>query len=196
VTWGVHSQGLTKLDKAVTLQFMSILKFLGLKSDDLVLDGPETQTVRRIAGELDRLEPDKARYLAAFAYILSRVAHADLKVSEEEVRTMERIVVKIGGLSPEQAVMVVQMAKTQMLMFGATEDYLVTREFDRIATKDQKLALLECLFAVSASDESISTMEDSAIRQIASELKLDHADFIRIRSTFRDHLAVLKSEKG
>ncbi len=175
---------------------MSILRFLGLKSDETLAEGPETQTVRRIAGELDRLEPEKARYLAAFAYILSRAAHADLKVSEEEVRTMERILVKIGGLPPEQAVMVVQIAKTQTLMFGATEDYLVTREFDRIATKDQKLALLECLFAVSASDESISTIEDSAIRQIASELKLDHADFIRIRSIFRDHLAVLKKEKS
>ncbi|RPJ62437.1 MAG: TerB family tellurite resistance protein [Acidobacteria bacterium] len=175
---------------------MSILKFLGLKSEESVADGPETQAVRKIAGELDRLEPEKARYLAAFAYILSRVAHADLKVSEDEVRTMERILVKIGMLSPEQAVMVVQIAKTQTLMFGATEDYLVTREFDRIATREQKLALLECLFAVSASDESISTVEDRSIRQVASELRLDHADFIRIRSTFRDHLAVLKSEKS
>lgn len=173
---------------------MSILKFLGLKSDDSGPEAAETQTVRRIAGELDRLEPEKARYLAAFAYILSRVAHADLNVSEQEARTMERILIKIGGLSAEQAVMVVQIAKTQTLMFGATEDYLVTREFDRIATRDQKLALLECLFAVSAADDSISTTEDSAIRQIASELRLDHSDFIKIRSTFRDHLAVLRAE--
>lgn len=175
---------------------MSILRFLGLRSDDSAPEGAETQTVRKIAGELDRLEPEKARYLAAFAYILGRVAHADLKVSPEELRTMERILVELGRLSPEQAVMVVQIAKTQALMFGATEDYLVTREFDRIATKEQKLALLECLFAVSAADESISTIEDRAIRQIASELKLDHSDFIRIRSTFRDHLAVLKNERA
>ncbi|RPI23757.1 MAG: TerB family tellurite resistance protein [Acidobacteria bacterium] len=175
---------------------MSILKFLGLKADDTGPEGVETQTVRKIADELDRLDPEHARYLAAFAYILSRVAHADLKVSDEETRTMEKIVVKLGGLSPEQAVMVVQIAKTQNRLFGATEDYLVTREFNRLATRDQKLALLECLFAVSASDESISTIEDSAIRQIASELKLDHPDFIRIRSTFREHLAVLKKEEG
>ncbi|HXK61754.1 MAG TPA: TerB family tellurite resistance protein [Acidobacteriota bacterium] len=171
---------------------MSILKFLGLKTEEDVSEGAETQTVRKIAAELDRLEPEQARYLAAFAYILSRVAHADLKISEDETRTMEKIVVKIGGLPPEQAVMVVQMAKTQTKLFGATEDYLVTREFNRLASREQKLALLECLFAVSASDESISTIEDSAIRQIASELKLDHADFIRIRSIFREHLAVLK----
>jgi len=54
------------------------------------------------------------------------------------------------------------------------------------------MALLECLFAVSASDESVSVVEDREIRQIASELKLDHQDFIKVRSAFRDHLAVLK----
>ena len=34
----------------------------------------DTQTVRRIVGELDKLEPARARYLASFAYVMSRVA--------------------------------------------------------------------------------------------------------------------------
>jgi uncharacterized tellurite resistance protein B-like protein len=170
---------------------MSILRLLGLKAAE---DGPETQTVRKIAGELDKLEPDQARYLAAFAYILSRVADADLTISEQETRAMEQILVQIGNLPPEQAVLAVQIAKTQNRLFGETEDFLVTREFERIATREQKLALLECLFAVSAADDSISMAEDSVIRQIASELHLDHRDFIAVRSEFRDHLAVLKKQ--
>ena len=173
---------------------MSILRFLGLKAPE-TQEGPETQTVRRIADELDRLDPDKARYLAAFAYILSRAAHADMAISEKETRAMERVVSEIGNLPPEQAVLVVQIAKTQNLLFGGTEDFLVTREFEKIATREQKLALLECLFAVSASDESISMAEDSVIRQIASELKLDHRDFIAVRSAYRDHLALLKKKE-
>ena len=52
----------------------------------------QTDTVRKIVDALDRLEPQHARYLAAFGYILSRVARADLKVSPEETREMERIV--------------------------------------------------------------------------------------------------------
>jgi uncharacterized tellurite resistance protein B-like protein len=173
---------------------MSILRFLGLIPPESTEDGPETQTVRKIADELDLLEPDQARYLAAFAYILSRAAHADLAVSKEETKAMERILTRIGNLPPEQAVMVVQIAKTQNRLFGATENYLVTREFNRIATREQKMALLECLFAVSAADESISMAEDSEIRQIASELKLDHRDFIKVRSMFREHLTILKKE--
>jgi len=84
------------------------------------------------------------------------------------------------------------MAKTQNQLFGGTENYLVTREFERIANREQKLALLECLFAVTAADENISTEEDNVISQISSELRLSHDDFITARSHFRKYLAVLK----
>ncbi len=127
-----------------------------------------------------------------FAYILSRVARADLVISEAETRAMEAIVEQVGGLAPEQAILVVQMAKTQAILFGGTENYLVTREFNRLATREEKLALLRCLFAVSASDDSISVMEDNEVRRIADELRLTHEDFITARLEFRDRLAVLR----
>ncbi len=173
---------------------MSILRFLGLQGHPDDQKG-DTETVRRIAQELDRLDPAQARYIAAFAFLLSRVAQSDLEISGPESDIMERIVSEIGGVPPEQAVIVVQIAKTQNRLFGATENYLVSREFENIATREQKMALLECLFAVSASDESVSVVEDREIRQIASELKLDHQDFIKVRSAFRNHLAVLKKDK-
>ena len=171
---------------------MSILKFLKMDSTPPGASPAETDTVRRITAALDELDPERARYVAAFAYILSRVARADMAISPDETRMMERMVVELGGLPESQAVIVVQMAKSQNVLFGATENYLVTREFNRIATRDQKLALLECLFAVSAADQSISTVEDNEVRQIADELSLEHPDFIAARSAFRDYLAVLK----
>ena len=105
---------------------------------------------------------------------------------------MERIVMKEGSLSEELAPLVVQMAKTQNLLFGATENYLVTREFERIATREQKLALLECLFAVAAADDNITSDEDNVVKQISGELKLPHSDYIAARLRFKEHLAVLK----
>jgi uncharacterized tellurite resistance protein B-like protein len=174
---------------------MSILEFLGLRPTggrSESSESAETETVRKIVDRLDHLEPDRARFLAAFAYILSRVAHADLEISADETRAMERIVAERGQLPAELAVIVVQMAKTQNLLFGGTENYLVTREMNRIASKDQKVALLDCLFAVSAADESITTIEDNVMRQIATELRLEHRDFITVRARYRDRLAVLK----
>ena len=183
---------------------MSIWKLLGLekrkpeknkpekKRDREKYASPETETVRKIVAALDRLELERARYIAAFAYLLSRVAHADLHISPEETREMEGIVVERGGLPEEQAVLVVQMAKTQSLLFGGTENFLVTREFHKIASREQQIALLHCLYAVSSADKSISTVEDHEIRKISRELKLSHQDFIAVRLAYREHLAVLK----
>jgi uncharacterized tellurite resistance protein B-like protein len=178
---------------------MSILKFLGLEEEGAAgaaRDSAETETVRKIVATLDRLEPDRARYVAAFAYILSRVARADLVISEAEVRAMETIVSHEGGLTPEQAILVVQMAKTQSIFFGGTENFLVTREFNRLATREQKLGLLRCLFAVSAAEDDISVVEDNEVRRIANELRLSHADFTEARSLYRDHLSVLRKPPG
>ena len=176
---------------------MSILQFLGLgkrlKDDrgERPASSAETETVRKIVSALDRMEPERARFIAAFAYILCRVARADLHISPSETRAMESIVVERGGLPEEQAILVVQMGKMQSTLFGGTENFLVTREFNRIATHEQKLALLDCLFAI-ASDEMISTVEDNEISRICSELQISHDEFISVRLAYREHRKVLK----
>lgn len=180
---------------------MAIWKYLGLETGgEQGSDrkkgkvSAETETVRKIVDALDRLEPERARYIAAFAYLLGRVAHADQHISPEETQEMERLVMERGGLPEEQAILVVQMAKTQNLLFGGTENFLVSREFGKIASREQKLALLDCLYSVCAADQSISVQEDNEIRNISSELKLDHEDFIAVRLNYRDSLAVLKKQ--
>jgi uncharacterized tellurite resistance protein B-like protein len=152
----------------------------------------ETETVRRIVQQLDNLEPERARYIAAFAYILSRVARADMNISDVETREMENQVMGLSGLPAEQALLVVQIAKTQATLFGGTENFLVTQEFNRMATVEQKLALLQCLFAVAAADKVISSIEDREIRLINDELQLTHDQYISARYNFREFLAVLK----
>jgi len=172
---------------------MSILKLLGLGGTAGKADRGDTDTVRRIVAELDRLDPDRARYIAAFAYILGRVAIADREISDAETQAMERIVADRGALPEAQAVMVVQMAKSQNQLFGGTEDFLVAREFGRMASYDQKLALLECLFIVSAIDHTITLAEDQEIARVALELKIEHADVVRARLEHRDYLSVLRA---
>ena len=109
---------------------------------------------------------------------------------------MERIIITQGGLAEELAPIVVQMAKSQNLLFGATENYLVTREFERMATREQKLAVLDCLFAVAAADNNITSEEDDVVKQISGELKLYHSDYIAARLKFKEYLAVLKLGKS
>jgi uncharacterized tellurite resistance protein B-like protein len=173
---------------------VSILDWLTGGSSSSAPAESEAETVRRIARQLDQLPPEQARYIASFAYILGRVAHADLDISDDETDAMERLVSEHAGLSASQAVMVVELAKTHNQLFGGTENFLVTRDFAAAADRGQKLALLECLYAVSAADQSISAEEDQEIRRIASELKLEHSDFIAARSRYAEHLDVLRED--
>jgi uncharacterized tellurite resistance protein B-like protein len=175
---------------------MSIWKLLGLQPREVPGQDRDTETVRRIARELESMEPDQARYLAAFAFILSRVAQADAHVSPEETQEMERTVARWGGLSAAQTVLVVQIARTQASLFGGTEDFLVTRQFKTLSTPAQRAELLHCLFAVSAADDSISSVEEATIRQIASELGLADRDFLGLRSSYNDKREVLKNLPG
>jgi uncharacterized tellurite resistance protein B-like protein len=175
---------------------MSILKFLGLEKKESAADSDaiKTETVRKIVQSLDQMDPQHARYVASFAYLLSRVAHADLDISTEELKEMERLIRDIGGLSAEQSILVAQMAKTHSILFGSTENFLVTKEYNQMATRQQKLALIHCLYAIAAADHSISTVEDNEIRQIASELQLDHQDYTTIKAEYSQYLAVLKGD--
>ena len=150
--------------------------------------------LREVLDALDHLEPDRARYLAAFAYLLGRVAHADRHVSPDETRAMEALVREQGQLSQDQAMVVVQLAKTSNLLFGGTANFLVAREFSDLATYDQKLALMRCLFAVSATDEAISAAEEGEIHRIAKELRVDHPDLVALRLAHRRHLPGISRE--
>jgi uncharacterized tellurite resistance protein B-like protein len=172
------------------MTFMSLLQLLRKNVETNA--SAATDTVRKITRALDSLDADRAKFIAAFAYLLSRVARADLNISPEETGVMERIIMERGGLPEEQAIIVVQMAKTQSILFGGTENYLVCQEFRALATHEQKMALLDCLYAVASADASVTLIEDTEISQIADELRIEHPDFISVRSKYREYLAVLK----
>ena len=174
----------------------SILKALGLGTTTETAPERSTETVRKIVSELEAMEPARARYVAAFAYILGRVAHADLDISEHETHKMEEIVHGLGHLPEDQSVLVVQIAKSQNRLFGGTENFLVTREFVEISSLEQRQELLDCLFAISAADRSISGVEEAQIRQIASELGFSHSDYVAARSVYNEHREVLKPLLG
>jgi uncharacterized tellurite resistance protein B-like protein len=152
-------------------------------------DDGDTATVRRIAAELERLPAETAKYLAAFAYVLARVAHADLEIDDSETREMERIATSLAMLSSAEAALVVEIAKTQARLLGETENYVVTREFRNIATREQRSQLLQCLFAVAAADGTISGVESAEIATIGEELGFTRAEINSLRGTYRDKLS-------
>ena len=178
---------------------MALLRFLkgsGSPADNMTVADAETATVRRIVAQLEQVEPERRRFLAGFAYLLSRAANADLAITAEETRLMEQIVVQMGGLPEAQAVLVVQIAKNQADLYGGTEDYLVTREFAAAATPEQRRAAVEACFGVAAADGAITSDETAELTQIANELDLAQDELNEIRRNHADQLAAIKIMRG
>ena len=165
--------------------FMNTLRgWLGVEKHE----GPEHAPLRDLVQTLDRMEPDRARHLARFAYLLGRVAVADRDVSTAETQTMERLLVEHGELTPAQATVVVGLARTSNLLFGGTADFQVAQDFAEHATYDDKLALARCLFAVAASDEAVSLAEESEIHRIVNQLRILPEDLLKLRIQHRTFL--------
>lgn len=169
---------------------MSLLRWLGIESGG---PGADDNQLREIEDALEAHGPARARYLACFAYILTRAAKADHHVSDGEAQLMERIVAGRASIDEAQAALIVRIARDAGHSRG-TDDYLITREFERIASREEKLALLDCLFAIAAADSPILTSEDNEVRRVASELKLEHADYIAVRQRHLEHLNVLRRD--
>ena len=161
----------------------TLFRTLGLTPDDETHH--ETETVRDIATALTATSPDRARLLAAFAYLLGRVAFADHDVSESERAIMEARLAAEADVSPDQAQHLVRLAVKATGSHGAAEDYQVAREFELLATREEKLNLLRALFTVSAQ-HGITAVEDNEISRIASVLRLERSDVTTLRHEFRD----------
>ncbi len=153
----------------------------------------ETETARQIVARLEAMPPDEARYLACFAYVMSRAAAADFSISDQETSLMEEFAIQFGGLDTSQAVLVIQMAKVQARVQGATEDFVVTREFRKISTMEQRVALLRCCFAISAEDGSIDADEASVVNEIARELDVERDVLNDVRSEFHEQLSAVQA---
>ncbi|CAN5691090.1 hypothetical protein BH24CHL8_BH24CHL8_07440 [soil metagenome] len=179
---------------------MVLRRFLGLRDEREAMPRPEadaaaatdTATVRRIVAAMEALPEAQRRFVAGFAYILGRAAHADLLVSDEEITLMEKTVMDVGGLPEPQAVLVVQIARSQNELYGGTEDYLVTREFHESSSEEERLSLLRCAFAVGAAGGSITAEESAELNQIAKELDLSDEQLTAVRGEFTDQYAAIQ----
>jgi uncharacterized tellurite resistance protein B-like protein len=173
-----------------------VFELLGFHSGGASSASPESGSLESIVEALESLGPDRAHFLAAFAFLLGRAAHADLRISADEVAKMEEIVRERGDLPPEQARLVVEIVRHEHHERGSTQSYLVAREFRRLASKDERRELLDCLFAVSAADDEISGREEKELRLVAEELGFSHREYVEVRSAYNDQRSVIRHLRG
>jgi uncharacterized tellurite resistance protein B-like protein len=172
---------------------MSFLDWLGLTPPRE--REPEAEVVHRISQQLDSMDPAEARHLSLFAFLLARVAHADLSTDPAEIAEMERLVATHGGLTASQAAMVIEVARATQRLLGPTHNFVATREFRDSASAEQKVGLLHCLFAVAAADGTITGDEEEEIRTVSRGLLLDDREYLAVRAAFSDKRSVMRKQE-
>lgn len=131
---------------------------------------PATDGIRRISAEIETLPAEELRFVAGYSYVLARVALADHDVNEAELTLMERALTDVGHLTEAQAVLVVEVARNMAVLYGATEDFVVTREFAASSTRAQREDLLRTAFTIGLADHDLSAVESSVLDEIGKEL--------------------------
>lgn len=171
---------------------MSLFRFLGLTAGTSAADR-EPASLRELSARLSAMEPGEARFVAAFAYLLARVAGADLRTQGDEREVIARRLESVAGLDGDRAQLLAESAIAAATTHSASDDHLVARAFREMATRDEQLQLVRCLYAVAAADLSITTLEDNEIFEIATEIGLGRTDVVALRSEWKEHLAVLRA---
>lgn len=171
---------------------MSLLQFLGLRGEEAGRN-EEPASLIAIGKSLESLPAEEARLVAAFAYLLARVAGADLRTEGTERASMIERLETFGGVDTEQAGRLAEAAVHASEVYGSSDDHLVARAFRDMSDHDERLKLLRCLYAIAAADETISTVEDNEIFEIGRGVGVSRENMIALRSEWRDFLGSRKA---
>lgn len=171
---------------------MSFLRFLGIGRTP---KGRESEPVSltEIGAELDALPPEEARFMAAFTYLLARIAGADLRTDDVERDSIVQRLETFAKVDHDLARLLAETAIRSAATHDASDDHLVARAFRDISEEPERIRLLRCLYAVAAADENISTLEDNEIFEVAAVIGVRRADVVRLRIEFKEYLGALKA---
>ena len=150
---------------------------------------PEHAPLRELVNALDRLEPERARHIARFAYLLGRVAHADRHVSPAGDRDDGAARSRAWAASPPIRRCSSSASRNRATCCSARPRTTKWRESSRTgASYEEKRALARCLFATAATDDAISMTEETEIHRILTQLRIEPSDLTALRVEHRGFL--------
>ena len=168
-------------------------KFLGTAAVSPDQDPEYSQTMHKAEQALSSLPEAEARFIACVAYLMARVGHVDFQISEGEKSRLLGLLKTDLKLPDHLAGVTVEIA-IESTLSHANERHLVLNRLNDVATREQKCDVIRLLFHV-ASDDDISEAESHEIGMVATALHLTRAEFISLRSEFRNHLSILKDKR-
>jgi uncharacterized tellurite resistance protein B-like protein len=112
----------------------------------------------------------------ALAALMIEVAEADFENAPEEQEAILSIVKSSFKLKEGDAETLIQLAKTEHA--NATDYFQFTRLINDHYSAQQKIDLIENLWRIAFSDQTLDKYEEHVIRRISDLLYVSHSDFM------------------
>jgi uncharacterized tellurite resistance protein B-like protein len=119
----------------------------------------------------------------ATAALLIEMMRADMKISEDERRTITEAVRTKFNLSENETGTLLQLAEEELK--SSTGYYEFTYLINKKFTYEQKLKVIEHLWEVAFSDSELDKHEEHMMRKIATLIHVSHKDFINAKLRIR-----------
>lgn len=128
-----------------------------------------------VVEERGKQQEDDRLQLAA-AVLLVEMMRMDDVVKEVERSKVHEIIMKEFGLSDESARELIELAEQELS--DATDYFQFTSLINKYYTVEQKTRLVECLWRVAMSDDTLCKYEEHMVRKVSELLYVPHRSFI------------------
>jgi uncharacterized tellurite resistance protein B-like protein len=122
----------------------------------------------------------------ATAALLIEMMRADMKIGEDERRTITEAVRTKFNLSSHETNALLQLAEDELK--NSTGYYEFTSLINKKFTYEQKLKVIEHLWEVAFSDAELDKHEEHMMRKIATLIHVSHKDFISSKLAVRKRM--------
>jgi len=128
-----------------------------------------------VVEEADDQQEDDRLQLAA-AVLLVEMMRMDDVIKDVERGKVHEIIMKEFGLSDESAKELIELAEQELS--DATDYFQFTSLINKSYTMKQKTRLVECLWRVAMSDDTLCKYEEHMVRKVSELLYVPHRSFI------------------
>ena len=130
---------------------------------------------------------------ACIAGLMARVAYIDFKVNPKEKIFILSALKNWTNFTEIEINLISEIAIEQIKDLAGLENHKYCHYLNEILDNDEKYELLESLFALAASDETVQINEIEEIRLIYKSLRLEHKHFVSAQATVFKNMGSLKN---
>ncbi len=146
----------------------------------------------RVREHLPAADDATVRVVAALAGLLAAVAYADRNYSKAEEALVREVLARVHGMTPAGVEAVCGAMRRHVVEASTVQIPHCTRELRELGDAELRREVLDALVDLAAADGELATSETNLLRQIASSLGLNQADYNESQARYRERLSSLK----